>query len=83
MAGIGLRGGAGVVGQCLQPACPLPRYMGPVSANITLVASTVSSVRISITTCPGIQLRMATVTPVEVSEALAPLAPERCSLAMP
>lgn len=48
------------------------RYMGPASANTTLRASTVSSVRISIMTCPGIQLRMATVTPVGVSEALAP-----------
>lgn len=38
-------------------------FMGPASANTTLEASTVSSVRISIMTCPGVQLRMATVMP--------------------
>lgn len=37
--------------------------MGPASANITLVASTVSGVKISIMTCPGVRLKMATVMP--------------------
>lgn len=46
----------------------LHRYMGPVSASTTLVDSTVSSVRISIRTFPGILLRMAILTPVGVSE---------------
>ena len=57
-----------------------PRFMGPASANITLVASTVSSVRISIMICHGIQLRMGTVMPARVSEIPAPRAPELCGL---
>lgn len=39
-------------------------YMGPVFASTILVGSTVSSVRISIRTFPGILLRMAILTPV-------------------
>lgn len=46
----------------------LHRYMGPVSASTILVDSTVSSVRISIRTFPGILLRTAILTPVGVSE---------------
>jgi hypothetical protein len=57
--------------------------MGPAFVNTTLVASTVNSVRISIMICPGIQLRMAIVMPVEVSEILASKASEFCSLALP
>lgn len=64
------------------PAHP-PRCMGPASANTTLVALTVSSVRTSITTCPGTQLKTATVTPARVSEAPAPTAPKLCGLAVP
>lgn len=57
-----------------------PRFMGHVCANTTLVASTVSSVGISIMICPGTQPRMATVTPAGVSEILTPVAPELCGL---
>lgn len=45
-------------------------FMGPASANITLVASTVSSVRISIMICHGIQLRMGTVMPARSASAM-------------
>lgn len=60
-----------------------PRFMGHASVSTTLVASTVSSVGISIMICPGIQPRMATVMPARVSETLAPRAPELCAPGIP
>lgn len=72
MAGVGLGAGAGMAGHADHLPAHTSRFMGPASANTTLVASTVSSVRISIMICPGIQPRMATVMPAEVSDTLVP-----------
>lgn len=69
------------------PVC-LHRCTGPVSANTTPAVSTVSSVRTSIMTFPGILLRTATLTPVGVSETLGSVAwlclvQTKCWLAKP
>lgn len=49
-----------------RPGLP-PRSMAPAPANTIRAASTASSVRTSITTCPGARPRTATATPARVS----------------